>query len=110
MGSMSCTASLGLRELGRSKDGGQGPHARNEDAWHGRLSLPNNKAISKLKVPFYVPGGALEKVQKTVFEAVCIVLAPAEWQGIGDSHQRRQERSFGGCKPPAWLQCLVSLA
>jgi len=33
-----------------------------------RLSLPDNKAIHKLKVPFYVPGGALEKVQKHFFE------------------------------------------
>ncbi|CAK9012407.1 unnamed protein product [Durusdinium trenchii] len=33
-----------------------------------RLSVPDNSTISKLKVPFFIPGGALEKVQKTVFD------------------------------------------
>ncbi|CAL1132653.1 unnamed protein product [Cladocopium goreaui] len=53
-----------------------------------RLSLPDNRAISKLKVPFYVPGGALEKVQKTFFEGqdVGLQLRQELLDGMGKSH------------------------
>ncbi|CAE7254630.1 unnamed protein product [Symbiodinium natans] len=34
-----------------------------------RLSLPSNEDISRLKVPFFIPGGALEKMQNRIFEA-----------------------------------------
>eukprot|EP00931_Biecheleriopsis_adriatica_P049675 TRINITY_DN28739_c0_g1_i1.p1 TRINITY_DN28739_c0_g1~~TRINITY_DN28739_c0_g1_i1.p1 ORF type:complete len:866 (+),score=140.99 TRINITY_DN28739_c0_g1_i1:64-2598(+) len=33
-----------------------------------RLSLPNNQQISKLRVPFFMPGGAMERMQKKMFE------------------------------------------
>ncbi|CAE7379943.1 unnamed protein product [Symbiodinium microadriaticum] len=34
-----------------------------------RLSLPKNEDISRIKVPFFIPGGALEKMQNKIFHA-----------------------------------------
>ncbi|CAJ1457633.1 unnamed protein product [Effrenium voratum] len=68
-----------------------------------RLSLPDNKQIKKLRVPFFIPGGALEKLHQKLFEA------EAEANTAGSEHPSVDGRPNAVERLPTRMELLAEL-